>query len=125
MPTFDGLGLTPQQLTAAMWVFGIATALLYAWSRWKGSREADKQPAAREYSITGQFSDMQPVKELAEIAKALLAQVSRIASALEEETERRQRQREADDAAARRDRERDVDEAVDRRNRGRKPPAST
>jgi hypothetical protein len=105
MPTFDGLGLTPQQLTAAMWVFGIATALLYAWSRWKGSREADKQPAAREYSITGQFSDMQPVRELVTAVSGLLVQMTRIAALLEEEVERRQRERDADEAAARRSRQ--------------------
>ena len=112
MPPFDGLGLTPQQQAVASWIFIGALAILYAWSRWKGSREADKQPATREYSITGQFSDMQPVRELVTAVSGLLAQMSqlavqmtRIAALLEEEVERRQRERDADEAAARRSRQ--------------------
>jgi hypothetical protein len=125
MPSFEGLGFTPLQTTVAGAVFAAVMAALWAWSWWRGRTESPQKPTVRNYAFTGQLTDLQPVKELVEVAAALLVQVSRIATTLEEETTRRERERDADEAAARRERERDVNDAVDRRNRGRKPPAST
>jgi hypothetical protein len=109
MPQFDGLGLTDAQQHLATVVFIVALGVLFAWSQWKGLR--DKPPVAKNFAFTGQLTDLQPVRDLVNVAKELLAQVGRIADSLEEEAERRQRDRDGDDA-------------VDRRNRGRKPPTT-
>jgi hypothetical protein len=88
MPSFDGLGLSPWQISFATIVFIAATAILSAWATRQGRTETVEKPVVRNYAFNGQLTDMGPVRELIEGQGLLYQQMVRTNLALDAHTKK-------------------------------------